>query len=161
MASLLRFATSPVELRNEIKARYDSTESSGRLHFIAARKIQVSDRFAARIWPRARSSSNDTVLSQAWFRGIATRNHLRMLHECATVVQRHWRGYHARIFFNRYLVERVHQMWQDHYNSMATRIQANWRGYWTRKTRVNVLQLRQWRRDVHAKNDETLENMKR
>ncbi|RLU24807.1 hypothetical protein DMN91_002897 [Ooceraea biroi] len=98
---------------------------------------------------------------QAWFRGIATRNHLRKLHENATVLQRHWRGYRARMFVNRYLVERVHQMWQDYYNSMATRIQAVWRGYWTRKTQINVLQLRQWRKDVYAKNNETLENMKK
>ncbi|XP_026823958.1 uncharacterized protein LOC105281322 [Ooceraea biroi] len=137
MASLLRFAINSAELQKAIKVRHDSAESSRRLHFIAARKIQ------------------------AWFRGIATRNHLRKLHENATVLQRHWRGYRARMFVNRYLVERVHQMWQDYYNSMATRIQAVWRGYWTRKTQINVLQLRQWRKDVYAKNNETLENMKK
>lgn len=42
MASLLRFAINSVELQNAIKIKYDSAESSRLLHFIAARKIQVS-----------------------------------------------------------------------------------------------------------------------
>lgn len=42
MASLLRFAINPVELRNAIKIKHDLAESSRLLHFIAARKIQVS-----------------------------------------------------------------------------------------------------------------------
>ncbi|XP_024893593.1 uncharacterized protein LOC112468588 [Temnothorax curvispinosus] len=97
----------------------------------------------------------------AWFRGIITRNHVRKLHENATVLQRHWRGYHARMFINQYLAERVRQMWQHHYNNMATRIQAVWRGYWSRKTQINFLQLQQWLRNVYTKNNETLENMKK
>ncbi|CAL1677787.1 unnamed protein product [Lasius platythorax] len=137
MASLLRFVVNPIELQDAIKIKHDLAESSRRLHFIAARKIQ------------------------AWFRGIVTRNHLRRLHENATILQRHWRGYRARMFANRYLITRVQQMWQDHYNRTATRIQAVWRGYWTRKTQINFLQLRQWLRDVYTKNDETLENMKK
>ncbi|EFN86100.1 Spermatogenesis-associated protein 17, partial [Harpegnathos saltator] len=91
---------------------------------------------------------------QAWFRGVVTRAHLRRLHECATTLQRHWRGYRTRILARRYLIEHVHQMWQDYYDSMATRIQAIWRGYWARKTRANVVQLRRWLRAVYAKNDE-------
>lgn len=42
MASLLRFVVNPVELQNAIKVKHDLAESSRRLHFIAARKIQVS-----------------------------------------------------------------------------------------------------------------------
>lgn len=45
MASLLRFAINPVELQDAIKVKYDFAESSRRLHFIAARKIQVSHNF--------------------------------------------------------------------------------------------------------------------
>ncbi|XP_018399022.1 PREDICTED: vesicle-associated membrane protein 713-like [Cyphomyrmex costatus] len=98
----------------------------------------------------------------AWFRGIITRNHLRKLHEKATILQRHWRGYYTRMFIiNQYLVERVHQMRQDHYNNMATKIQAVWRGYWSRKTKINFLQLQRWLKNVYIKNNETLENMKR
>lgn len=76
-------------------------------------------------------------------------------------MQRYWRGYHARILINRYLVERAQQILQDHYNSMAIRIQAVWKGYWIRKTQINFLQLRRWLKDVYTKNDETLENMKK
>ncbi|KAM0731710.1 Spermatogenesis-associated protein 17 [Formica fusca] len=137
MASLLRFVVNPIELQNVIKVKHDLAESSRRLHFIAARKIQ------------------------AWIRGIITRNHLRRLHENATILQRHWRGYRTRMFTNQYLIQHVQQMWQDYYTSMATRIQAVWRGYWIRKTQINFLQLRRWLRDVYTKNDETLENMKK
>lgn len=42
MASLLRFAVNPVELRKAIKIKHDLAESSRLLHFVAARKIQVS-----------------------------------------------------------------------------------------------------------------------
>lgn len=76
-------------------------------------------------------------------------------------MQRHWRGYRARMFINQYLAERVYQMLQHHYNNMATRIQAVWRGYWSRKTRMNFLQLQRWLRNVYTKNNETLENMKK
>ena len=62
---------------------------------------------------------------------------------------------------NQYLVVRVHQMWQDHYNNMAMRIQAVWRGYWSRKTKINFLQFQRWLKNVYIKNTETLENMQR
>ncbi|KAH0948149.1 hypothetical protein HN011_006117, partial [Eciton burchellii] len=137
MASLLRFVINPVELQHAIKVGHDFAESLRLLHFIAARKIQ------------------------AWFRGIVTRNHFRKLHKSATILQRYWRGYRARTFVHQYLAECVHQMWQDYYDSMATRIQAIWRGYWTRKTQINVLQVREWRRNLQMKNNETLENMKK
>jgi len=65
------------------------------------------------------------------------------------------------MLINRYLVEHIQRMMQDHYNSMATRIQAVWRGYWIRKTQINFLQLRRWLKDVYTKNDEILENMKK
>ncbi|XP_032671115.1 spermatogenesis-associated protein 17-like [Odontomachus brunneus] len=120
MATMLRFMINPVELQNAIQAKHDQAELSRRSHFIAARKIQ------------------------AWFRGVVTRAHLRSLHQHATILQRHWRGYRTRILFRRYLIKYVQQMWQDYYNSMATRIQAVWRGYWTRKTQINFVQLRRW-----------------
>ncbi|KAL6445370.1 hypothetical protein ACFW04_002285 [Cataglyphis niger] len=137
MASLLKFVINPVELQDMIKIKHDLAESTRRLHFIAARKIQ------------------------AWIRGIITRNHLRRLHENAIILQRHWRGYRARMFANQYLIQHVQQMWQDYYTSMATRIQAVWRGYWVRKTQMNFVQFRRWLRDVYTKNDETLKNMKK
>lgn len=42
MASLLRFAVNPVELRNAIEIKHNLAESTKLPHFIAARKIQVS-----------------------------------------------------------------------------------------------------------------------
>ncbi|XP_033178663.1 uncharacterized protein LOC105681231 [Bombus impatiens] len=62
---------------------------------------------------------------------------------------------------DRYLVHRVHQMWQDYYNEMATRIQAFWRGYWIRKTVLDIEKMRRWLNEVYTKNEETVKNMKR
>ncbi|XP_076766729.1 uncharacterized protein LOC143433317 [Xylocopa sonorina] len=126
-----------IDLEAEIKRRDEFAESTRRLHFIAARRIQ------------------------AWIRGILTRNHFRLLHKSATTVQRHWRGYRARIAVDRYLIERVHRMWQDYYEKMATRIQAVWRGYVVRKTVLDIQKTRRWLNEVYAKNVETVENMKR
>ncbi|XP_076655556.1 uncharacterized protein LOC143360508 [Halictus rubicundus] len=97
----------------------------------------------------------------AWIRGIQTRKHFRLLHQSAITIQRQWRGYCVRIFADRYLVERVHRMWQDYYNRMATRIQAIWRGYWVRKTVLNIPAMRRWLKNVYEKNGETVENMNR
>ncbi|CAL7934468.1 unnamed protein product [Xylocopa violacea] len=138
MASVKKFSSmDPIDLDAEIKRRDEFAESIRRLHFIAARRIQ------------------------AWIRGILTRNHFRLLHKSATTVQRHWRGYRARIAFDRFLIESVHRMWQNYYNKMATRIQAFWRGYWVRKTVLDIQKMRRWLNEVYAKNAETVENMKR
>ncbi|XP_054002532.1 spermatogenesis-associated protein 17-like [Hylaeus anthracinus] len=137
MASMLIFETDFVELQEEIKRRDDHAEFIRREHFIAAKKIQ------------------------AWIRGILTRNHHRLLHGSAIVIQRHWRGYCVRIFADRYLVERVHKMWQDYYDRMATTIQAVWRGYWVRKTVLDIPKMRRWLETVYAKNDQTVEDMKK
>lgn len=98
---------------------------------------------------------------QAWIRGILSRKHFRLLHQSAVSIQRYWRGYRTRIMVDRYLVHRVHQMWQDYYNEMATRIQAFWRGYWIRKTVLDIEKMRRWLNEVYAKNEETVKNMKR
>lgn len=98
---------------------------------------------------------------QAWIRGILTRNHLRLLHESAIIIQRHWRGYCARIIFEQYMIQSVHQMWQEYYNKMAIKIQAFWRGYWLRKTVLNIKKMHRWLNEVYEKNEETVNNMKR
>ncbi|CAK9796344.1 Spermatogenesis-associated protein 17 [Anthophora quadrimaculata] len=137
MASVAKLIPDPVDLEEEIKLRDDFAELTRFLYFIAARRIQ------------------------AWMRGILTRNHFRLLHESAVTIQRHWRGYLIRIFVDRYLVERVHQMWQDYYDEMATRIQAFWRGYWIRKTVFDIKKMKRWLQEVYKKNEEAVTNMKK
>ena len=98
---------------------------------------------------------------QAWIRGILTRNHLRLLHESAIIIQRHWRGYCARIIFEQCMIQSVHQMWQEYYDKMAIKIQAFWRGYWLRKTVLDIKKMHCWLNEVYEKNEETVNNMKR
>ncbi|XP_076374356.1 uncharacterized protein LOC117226590 [Megalopta genalis] len=107
------------------------------------------------------SFANRVVTFQAWIRGILTRKHLRLLWRSAIIIQKHWRGYYVRSFADRYLVERVHRMWQDYYDRMATRIQAAWRGYWVRKTVLDIPKMRRWLENVSKKNEETVEKMKK
>lgn len=79
----------------------------------------------------------------------------------ATVIQRHWRGYQARLFVEDYLVQRVYEKWRKYYDEMATRIQAIWRGYRVRKHGVDLRKMRQWLQSVYNKNAEALERMKK
>ncbi|OAD61536.1 Spermatogenesis-associated protein 17 [Eufriesea mexicana] len=137
MASVAEFRVDLVDFQEKIERWDHAAEATRHLYFIAARRIQ------------------------AWIRGILTRNHFRLLHESAVIVQRHWRGYRTRTIVDRCLIERVHQMWQDHYDKMATRIQALWRGYWTRRTALDIRKMRQWLDQVYAKNEETVMSMKK
>lgn len=84
-----------------------------------------------------------------------------MLHESAVIIQRHWRGYCARIIFEKYLIQSVHQMWEEYYEKMATKIQAFWRGYWLRKTLLDIKKMHCWLNEVYEKNEETVKSMKR
>ncbi|KAL2747433.1 spermatogenesis-associated protein 17-like isoform X2 [Vespula maculifrons] len=137
MASGLRYHIKINELQNEISGRNDFTELFKREYFIAARKIQ------------------------AWFRGNVTRKHLFMLHKEAIIIQSNWRGYYVRNNFDKVIISKVHQMWEDYYNCMATRIQALWRGYWIRKTYSNFYERMRWLNNVYAKNEEIVETMQK
>ncbi|XP_043251621.1 spermatogenesis-associated protein 17-like [Colletes gigas] len=171
MASMLRYTTDPIDLQEEIKRLDDHAESIRREKFIAAKKIQsIFNLRGTSVYYSERSNfvgcvqfSSLTIsfTFQARIRGLLVRKHLRLLHESAITIQRHWRGYCVRIFADRYLVERVHQMWQDYYDRMATRIQTIWRGYWTRKTVLDIPKMRRWLDTVYAKNYETVEDMKK
>ena len=84
-----------------------------------------------------------------------------MLNSMATVIQRHWRGYRARHFAVRFLVERVNLMWQNFYDRSATLIQATWRGYWTRKNGIDIQRMRNWFSSIYKKNEQIQEQMKK
>ncbi|KAL2731269.1 spermatogenesis-associated protein 17-like isoform X2 [Vespula squamosa] len=137
MASGLRYHIKISELQDEISKRNDLAESLKREYFIAARKIQ------------------------AWFRGNVTRKHLLMLHKEAIIIQSNWRGYYVRNNFDKVIIIKVHQMWEDYYNRMATRIQAFWRGYWIRKTCLNFYERLRWLNNIYARNEEIVETMQK
>ena len=79
----------------------------------------------------------------------------------AIIIQRHWRGYQARIYTKQYLIRSVHEMWSLHYNRSATLIQATWRGYWSRKNTVNMDRIKDWCQNVKDKNGEMLKCMRK
>lgn len=84
-----------------------------------------------------------------------------MLHKEAIIIQSNWRGYYVRNNFDKVIISKVHQMWEDYYNCMATRIQALWRGYWIRKTYSNFYERMRWLNNVYAKNEEIVETMQK
>jgi len=73
------------------------------------------------------------VRIQAWFRGIRLRAYLRHVCECVVMIQKHWRGYQAKIYASRLRKLRLHYMRYGHYTMQVTKIQKVWRGYWSRK----------------------------
>lgn len=90
-----------------------------------------------------------------------TRKYLWKLNKHAIIIQCHWRGYYVRNNFDKFLIKKVHDMWEDYYNCMATQIQAVWRGYWVRKTYLNLQERWQWLKDVYIKNEEILDAMRK
>nr|XP_032803556.1 spermatogenesis-associated protein 17 isoform X2 [Petromyzon marinus] len=84
------------------------------------------------------------VRLQAHLRGCRVRANLRYLHENATVIQRHWRGYGDRKVFRAIVKEAVLKMKLAFFNAMAVKIQKIWRGYYVRKYVHNYYALRNY-----------------
>lgn len=84
-----------------------------------------------------------------------------MLHKEAIIIQSNWRGYYVRNNFDKILINKVHQMWEDYYNCMATQIQALWRGYWIRKTCLNFYERSRWLNNIYARNKKIVEIMQK
>lgn len=73
------------------------------------------------------------VKIQSWYRGAKSRFYLRLLHNAAITIQKHWKGYLARIYYRKYLLSYFENLCLKHFHGMATKIQKIWRGYQSRK----------------------------
>lgn len=73
------------------------------------------------------------VKIQSWFRGARSRFYLRLLNTAAITIQKHWKGYLARIYYRDYLLNYFQKLCLKHFNCMATKIQKVWRGYQSRR----------------------------
>nr|XP_012139905.1 PREDICTED: uncharacterized protein LOC105662411 isoform X1 [Megachile rotundata] len=100
---------------------------------------KFTQQFLRRVFNREFNQLDSVGSLRAWMRGILTRNHFRLLHKNATIIQHHWRSHKTRIAFGLYLIERVHEMWHNYYDQMAARVHAMWRGYWVRLLQLHHL----------------------
>lgn len=70
---------------------------------------------------------------QRLWRGYIARKYLAFLHEQATTIKRVWRGYRGRLLARAMREYEKEVMYQDYYNTMATKIQKTFRGFLSRK----------------------------
>ncbi|OAF69648.1 Spermatogenesis-associated protein 17 [Intoshia linei] len=73
------------------------------------------------------------VKIQSWFRGVKWRKQLKYLNECATKIQKTWRGYMGRQKFRRLAMEKKDQEYNKMRRDAAIMIQKTWKGYYSRK----------------------------
>ncbi|XP_043273335.1 spermatogenesis-associated protein 17-like [Venturia canescens] len=78
----------------------------------------------------------------------------------AVVIQRHWRGFRARISAKIILIRRVEAMWQCYYDKSATKIQRAWRQHRARVTGSRAKSTKNWMANVHDKNEETVQRLR-
>nr|XP_015199595.1 PREDICTED: spermatogenesis-associated protein 17 isoform X1 [Lepisosteus oculatus] len=87
-----------------------------------------------RIAEENRGKENSAAVQiQSWFRGCRVRAYLRHLNRKATIIQKIWRGYTARMLYRQMIKTAYFIMKMNFYNEMAVKIQKRWRGYYIRK----------------------------
>ncbi|XP_060564371.1 spermatogenesis-associated protein 17-like isoform X1 [Ruditapes philippinarum] len=93
------------------------------------------------------------VRVQAWFRGARVRVYMKHINNCATEIQRKWRGFMGRNFFRLYVKNCVLVMKLNYFNSQATKVQKMWRGYYVRKYVFNYYSRKRYLEALVIKND--------
>ncbi|XP_046859931.1 spermatogenesis-associated protein 17-like isoform X2 [Xenia sp. Carnegie-2017] len=89
---------------------------------------------------------------QSWFRGIKARSYLKFLNNCATTIQKQYRGHLDRKRYQRTVDYEVNKMREQFYNTMATTIQKRWRGYYARKYVHNYYNRKRYMEGLKEKN---------
>lgn len=118
------------QLTKEICARHVYAQQCFRKEYLAARLIQKV------------------------FRGWRTRKRIRFLNECATIIQRNYRGYVARKAYSALLEATVQRMYTQFYNRQAVIIQTRFRGWQSRRLHFDYYRMRSWLRLIVLKNEE-------
>ncbi|XP_036397431.1 spermatogenesis-associated protein 17 [Megalops cyprinoides] len=96
---------------------------------------------------------------QSWIRGCQVRAYLRHLHRNATVIQKIWRGFRARVHFRQMLKTAYFMMKMNFYNEMAVRIQRRWRGYYVRKYMHNYHARKRYLEGLKQKNEQVRKDL--
>jgi hypothetical protein len=96
---------------------------------------------------------------QSWFRGERVRAYLRYLHECATLIQKCYRGHLGRKLYRRRLKERLKEIHEEYYDTMAARIQKTWKGYYVRKYMFDYYAQKEYLAGLTLKNEQVLQEL--
>lgn len=97
---------------------------------------------------------------QSFVRRFIIQRYIKKLNTSAIVIQKWYRGWRGRVLYRRMLKEHVEEMYQRHYNKMASIIQKTWHGFLSRRDIFSYYALKAWIRKVQEKNDEVLTTIK-
>lgn len=97
---------------------------------------------------------------QSYVRRFIIQRYIKKLNTSALVIQRWYRGWRGRVLYRQMLKESVEEMYQRHYNKMASIIQRTWHGYLSRRDIFSYYALKAWIRKVQDKNCEVLATIK-
>lgn len=97
---------------------------------------------------------------QSYVRRFIIQRYIKKLNTSAIVLQKWYRGWRGRVLYRHMLKENVDEMYQRHYNKMASIIQKTWHGYLSRRDIFSYYALKAWIHKVQDKNDEVLMTIK-
>ncbi|KAG1972599.1 spermatogenesis-associated protein 17 [Pimephales promelas] len=107
-----------------------------------------------RIAEENRQKENEAAVRiQCWFRGCQVRAYLSHLHKNATLIQKIWRGFTARVLFRKRVKTAYFIMKMNFFNKMAVKIQQRWRGYYVRKYVHNYYARKRYLEGLTRKNE--------
>ncbi|XP_077095928.1 spermatogenesis-associated protein 17 isoform X2 [Siphateles boraxobius] len=107
-----------------------------------------------RIAEENREKENEAAVRiQSWFRGCQVRAYLSHLQKNATLIQKIWRGFTARVLFRQRVKTAYFIMKMNFYNKMAVKIQQRWRGYYVRKYVHNYYARKRYLEGLTRKNE--------
>ncbi|XP_076463447.1 spermatogenesis-associated protein 17-like [Babylonia areolata] len=129
MAAMVRLSRKVEEIVEDSYDRKNDAEAQRETEYLAAVKVQ------------------------AWFRACRTRSYVKYLNNCATRIQKTWRGFLGRRYFRVLVKNSVFIMKLNYYNLMATYIQKMWRGYFVRKYEFNYHCRKRYLEALQVKNE--------
>lgn len=99
------------------------------------------------------------IAIQAWWRGILTRNKIRLYNSSALKIQAEYRKHSQMRKFHDFVANSLKKKREDYYNNQATKIQALFRGYLSRKNIHNFYARKRYLEMIKLQNEIVKEHL--
>jgi len=99
------------------------------------------------------------IAIQAWWRGILTRNNIRLLNRSAVKIQAEYKKHRQMRKFHKFVSDSLKKKREDYYNNQATKIQALFRGYLSRKNIHNFYARKRYLEMIKLQNEIVKEHL--